>query len=250
MKHFEALFDSLVWENYSREDWALAAGLWATRRQDGFPIVDADLLIAVFSRNRNAILVTDNEKDFAGLGVPIVNWTVPEKSWIDGCSTYLFEMKPRLAILDSGDGANLQAILDACRSGELQAQVTVVVSDERESRALDQAEAAGIPALYHPFDWYRDTGRSPEDYDRAFVELIAPYEPDWIVLIGRAVEPGKALRELNAPRNIDVRHVERRLLIEVIRQAIQPWSSVPTEALLDGILRLRCETPRLLAKMW
>jgi predicted nucleic acid-binding protein len=41
------------------------------------PVSDADLLIAVFARIRNAILVTNNEKDVVGLGVVIENWTEP-----------------------------------------------------------------------------------------------------------------------------------------------------------------------------
>ncbi len=115
-------------------------------------------------------------------------------------------MKPRLAILDSGDGDRLQAILDACAAGELQAQVTVVVSDERESRALDRAEAAGIPALYHPFEWYAETGRSSEDYDTMLVELIAPYEPDWIVLAGWKREPATPLLERYGGRLVVLMH--------------------------------------------
>jgi phosphoribosylglycinamide formyltransferase 1 len=113
-------------------------------------------------------------------------------------------MKPRLAILDSGDGDRLQAILDACAAGQLRAQVTVVVSSERESRALDRAEAAGIPALYHPFEWFIETGRSGKEYDAAIVELIAPYEPDWIVLSAWTRQPSAPLLERYADKLVDI----------------------------------------------
>lgn len=74
MRLFEILFDQFEWQDYQRDDWTRAAELWVKRRKQGAPISDADLLIAVFALNRNAILVTNNEKDFIGLGVSIENW--------------------------------------------------------------------------------------------------------------------------------------------------------------------------------
>lgn len=70
----DTFFSTFIWQDYTRDDWSLAASLWKFRRQSGLPISDADLLIAVFARNRNAVLVTDNEKDFAQLGVTVENW--------------------------------------------------------------------------------------------------------------------------------------------------------------------------------
>jgi predicted nucleic acid-binding protein len=74
MQRFEALFATFRWHDFTRDDWKLAADLWAARRSQGIPVNDADLLIAVFARNRNATLISDNGKDFAGLGVPLENW--------------------------------------------------------------------------------------------------------------------------------------------------------------------------------
>jgi tRNA(fMet)-specific endonuclease VapC len=74
MKHFEQLFNIFIWQDYNHQDWELAAKLWAKRRSAGQPIADADLLIGVFTFNRNAILVTDNEKDFTDLSLTILNW--------------------------------------------------------------------------------------------------------------------------------------------------------------------------------
>lgn len=75
MKRFEELFATFVWQDYTLVDWSLAATLWAQRRTQGIPIGDADLLIGVFAINRDAILITDNEKDFIELGVVVENWT-------------------------------------------------------------------------------------------------------------------------------------------------------------------------------
>jgi tRNA(fMet)-specific endonuclease VapC len=74
-QRLDQMFSGFDWQDYDRDDWILAATLWAKRRASGIPIGDADLLIAVFTINRNAVLVTDNEKDFADLGVTVENWT-------------------------------------------------------------------------------------------------------------------------------------------------------------------------------
>jgi tRNA(fMet)-specific endonuclease VapC len=74
-KRFDALFATFVWQDFAQSDWLLAAILWSRRRAQGQPITDGDLLIGVFARNRNAILVTANAKDFAGLGVTLESWS-------------------------------------------------------------------------------------------------------------------------------------------------------------------------------
>lgn len=75
MEYFEEVFANFVWQDYTRADWEQAARLWVHRRAKGLPIGDADLLIGVFALNRDAILVTNNEKDFVELGVTTENWT-------------------------------------------------------------------------------------------------------------------------------------------------------------------------------
>jgi len=74
MMRFTLLFSGFEWQDYTINDWTLASELWAKRSLLGKPVGDADLMIAVFTINRNAILVTDNEKDFVDLGVTIENW--------------------------------------------------------------------------------------------------------------------------------------------------------------------------------
>lgn len=75
MGYFEAMFATFEWQDYNSADWHLATTLWIRRRALGIPIGDADLLIGVFARNRNAVLVTDNEKDFVNLDIVVENWT-------------------------------------------------------------------------------------------------------------------------------------------------------------------------------
>ncbi len=90
----------------------------------------------------------------------------------------------QLAILISGSGSNLQAIIDAAQTGHLAAQIAVVISNRREAFGLTRAERAGIPTFYFPLKPYRDAGRPREDYDADLAERIAGYAPDLIVLAG------------------------------------------------------------------
>src|SRR5690606_28278132 len=53
----------------------------------------------------------------------------------------------RVAVLVSGSGSNLQAIIDASRSGTLDARVVGVISDRPGVLALDRARQAGIPGI-------------------------------------------------------------------------------------------------------
>ena len=56
--------------------------------------------------------------------------------------------KARIAVLVSGGGTNLQAILDAGNRGEIpHGEVTLVISDRAGAYALERAAKAGIPAL-------------------------------------------------------------------------------------------------------
>ena len=52
-----------------------------------------------------------------------------------------------IAVLVSGRGSNLQAVLDACASGELEARVALVVSNRTGVPALDRAKEAGVPSV-------------------------------------------------------------------------------------------------------
>jgi predicted nucleic acid-binding protein len=74
MRVFERVFSRFSWQDYNLNDWTLATTLWAQRRVQGRPVSDADLMIAVFALNRSVVLVTDNEKDFAGIGIAVENW--------------------------------------------------------------------------------------------------------------------------------------------------------------------------------
>ena len=56
-------------------------------------------------------------------------------------------MKAKLAVLVSGNGTNLQAMINAIQFGLLQAEIAVVVSTRPHAYALERAAQAGIPTV-------------------------------------------------------------------------------------------------------
>ena len=66
--------DTCTWDDLTKQDWQAAAKLWANLRLQGQSVQDSDLLIGVYAAQRNAIVVTDNEKHLAALGVTVENW--------------------------------------------------------------------------------------------------------------------------------------------------------------------------------
>ena len=85
-----------------------------------------------------------------------------------------------IGVLASHGGTNLQAIIDACASGALDADVAVVISNSSRARALARARQAGLPGYHlstvtHPL---------PEDLDRAIAETLAKHGVDLVVLAG------------------------------------------------------------------
>jgi phosphoribosylglycinamide formyltransferase-1 len=94
-------------------------------------------------------------------------------------------MMNNLAVFVSGNGTNLQAIIDACEVGALpDTRVAVVVSNHRDAYALERAHKHSIPAIYHPLAPYRKPGRTREQYDADLVEKLRSYHIDLVVQAG------------------------------------------------------------------
>ena len=98
-------------------------------------------------------------------------------------------MTSRLVALATGSGSNLQAILDACADGTLEAEVVLVAVNRRTAYAAERAAAAGVPSVYRPMGPFReavpdDPRRARERYDAALATEIADVRPDLIVQAG------------------------------------------------------------------
>jgi formyltetrahydrofolate-dependent phosphoribosylglycinamide formyltransferase len=92
--------------------------------------------------------------------------------------------QPRVVVLISGSGSNLQALIDASRDHVLNAEIVLVVSNRKAAFGLERAKNAGIETLYFPLKPYRDAGRSREEYDTDLASSIAAFKPNLIVCAG------------------------------------------------------------------
>lgn len=86
----------------------------------------------------------------------------------------------RLAVLASGYGSNLQAILDAVERKEITGQVKVVISDVQSAYALERARKHGIEALYINPREYKER----ETFDEVIAGLLQQRRIDLVVLAG------------------------------------------------------------------
>ena len=92
-----------------------------------------------------------------------------------------------LAVMLSGSGTNLQAIVDAIGRGELDAVIEMVVASNPRARGILRAGAAALPtAIFQPADY-----DEPEELERKLVETFRRNGVDYVVLAGymRKVTP-------------------------------------------------------------
>lgn len=87
---------------------------------------------------------------------------------------------PRLAILISGHGSNLQAFIDACASGNLLANISLVISNKPDAAGLQRAARSDIPyACVNHKDY-----ASREQFDAALVNALQAHDVDLVILAG------------------------------------------------------------------
>jgi phosphoribosylglycinamide formyltransferase-1 len=86
----------------------------------------------------------------------------------------------RVAVLISGRGSNLQALVDATEDGRLEAEIAVVISNRPGAPGLARAEAAGIPALTIDHRGFA----SRELFERALVDELQTREVTLVCLAG------------------------------------------------------------------
>lgn len=90
----------------------------------------------------------------------------------------------KMAVLVSGGGTNLQAIIDAIESGKItNAEISVVISNNANAYALERAKQHGIEALcVSPKSF-----SSREEFNQKLLETIQSYQVDLVVLAGYLV---------------------------------------------------------------
>lgn len=88
----------------------------------------------------------------------------------------------RIAVMASGGGSNLQAIIDACEAGRISGSVVCVVSDRRNAGALERARSHGIETLHVRVPKTGTPGW--HDADRELVALLDERRIDLVAMAG------------------------------------------------------------------
>lgn len=99
----------------------------------------------------------------------------------------------KLAVLASGGGTNLQAVIDSIKEGKItDAEIGVVISNNKTAYALERARSHGIEAVcIAPSDY-----SCREEFHKALLEVLKAFEVDLIVLAGFLVMiPEELIRE-------------------------------------------------------
>lgn len=93
-----------------------------------------------------------------------------------------------IVVLVSGNGSNLQAIIEDISQLKINANISAVIANQQTAYGLTRAENAGIPAIYIDHKSFA----SREEYDAKMVSCIDEFAPDLIVLAGfmRILTPG------------------------------------------------------------
>ena len=92
----------------------------------------------------------------------------------------------KVTVFISGNGTNLQALIDAIRDEKLDSKIVHVISNRKNAFGLQRAEIAGIPTSYHNLLKYKSAYPSTEEgvraareeYDAALADLVLKDESD------------------------------------------------------------------------
>ena len=85
----------------------------------------------------------------------------------------------KLGIIGSTNGTDLQAVLDAIGSGELNAEVSVVLSNQKNAYILERAENHNVPAVF-----VSHKGKTREEFDAEMTGVLKEYGVDLVLLVG------------------------------------------------------------------
>jgi folate-dependent phosphoribosylglycinamide formyltransferase PurN len=85
----------------------------------------------------------------------------------------------KLGVLGSTKGTDLQAILDAISSGELDAEISIELSNRKKAYILERAENHNVPALF-----MSQKDKTREEFDSEMTTILIKHKVDLVLLIG------------------------------------------------------------------
>jgi phosphoribosylglycinamide formyltransferase-1 len=90
----------------------------------------------------------------------------------------------RVAVLASGRGSNLQAVIDAIEAGTVQAKIVAVISNKQEAPALERARRHGLSGLFVDPKPHAGRPDSREAYDRELLGVLRQHDVELVLLAG------------------------------------------------------------------
>lgn len=90
----------------------------------------------------------------------------------------------RVAVLASGRGSNLQAIIDGIEAGQVDAHLVAVISNKQDAVALERARKHGVPDIFVDPKPFAGRADSREAYDRALLEVLEKRDAELVLLAG------------------------------------------------------------------
>jgi phosphoribosylglycinamide formyltransferase-1 len=90
----------------------------------------------------------------------------------------------RVAVLASGRGSNLQAVIDAIEAGTVQAKIVVIISNKKDAPALERAHRHGLSARFIDPKPYAGRPDSREAYDRELLDVLKQHDVELVLLAG------------------------------------------------------------------
>ncbi|PVV05447.1 hypothetical protein BB560_000040 [Smittium megazygosporum] len=93
-------------------------------------------------------------------------------------------MSKRIVVLISGNGSNLQSLIDKTKSHEIPGTIVHVFSSKSTAYGLERAKAASIPTSVLSLKTYKDKHLTREDFNKDLSALVSDQKPDLVVLAG------------------------------------------------------------------
>jgi len=110
----------------------------------------------------------------------------------------------RVAVLASGRGSNLQAVIDAIEAGTVQSKIVAVITNKKEAPALERARRHGLPGFFVDPKPYAGRPDSREAYDRELLDVLRRHDVELVLLAGYMKIVTRVLVEAFANRMMNI----------------------------------------------
>jgi phosphoribosylglycinamide formyltransferase 1 len=110
----------------------------------------------------------------------------------------------RVAVLASGRGSNLQAVIDAIEAGTVDSKIVAVISNKKDAPALDRARRQGLSGLFIDPKPYAGRPDSREAYDRELLNVLQQHDVELVLLAGYMKIVTRILVEAFANRMMNI----------------------------------------------